>query len=115
MPDERRAVAERIELAKMTVMNTLIGSVEEAVSVYTGIMRDHTEKAGDRIKAADRVLEIAGIKTGQPLVQVTQNIGLRPQEDSRDARLIAIIEKNNADRAALLRQTAIEATAQETA
>lgn len=99
-----------MELAKMTVMNTLIGAVEEAVGVYTGIMRDPTEKATDRIKAADRVLEIAGIKTGQPLVQVQVNTGLRPQEDSRDARLMAIIEKNNKDRAELLRQRAIEAT-----
>lgn len=115
LPDERRAVAERVELAKMTVMNTLIGAVEEAVAVYIGIMRHPGEKASDRIKAADRVLEIAGIKTGQPLVQVQVNTGLRPQEDSRDARLIAIIERNNTERAELLRQRAIEATARETA
>jgi hypothetical protein len=113
LPDQRRATAERVELAKMTVLNTLVGAVEEAVSVYLGIMRDPTEKANDRIRAADRVLEIAGIRTGQPLVQVQVNTGLRPQEDSRDARLVAIIEKNNRERAELLRQKAIEATAEQ--
>lgn len=113
MPDERRASAERVELAKLTVLNTLVQVVEEAASVYIGIMRDPTEKATDRIKAADRVMEMAGLRNGQPLVQVQINTGLRPQEDARDARLVAIIEKHNAERAELLKTKVIEATARE--
>jgi hypothetical protein len=113
LPDERRASAERVELAKLTVLNTLVQVVEEAASVYIGIMRDPTEKATDRIKAADRVMEMAGLRNGQPLVQVQINTGLRPQEDARDARLVAIIEKHNAERAELLKTKVIEATARE--
>ena len=115
MPDERRAVAERVELAKMTVLNTLIATVERAAAVYIGIMDDPTEKATDRIKAADRVMEMAGLRNGQPLVQVNVQTGLRPTEDARDARLIGIIERHNAERAAVLREKAIESTARETA
>jgi len=115
LPDERRAVAERVELAKMTVLNTLIATVERAAAVYIGIMDDPTEKATDRIKAADRVMEMAGLRNGQPLVQVNVQTGLRPTEDARDARLIGIIERHNAERAAILRERAIESTARETA
>lgn len=99
----------------MTVLNTLVATVEEAAAVYIGIMRDPTEKAADRIKAADRVMEMTGLRSGQPLVQVQINTGLRPQEDDRDRRLIAIIEKHNEERAAILKERAIEATAREVA
>jgi hypothetical protein len=112
MPDERRAAAERVELAKLTVLNTLVQTVEEAAATYLHVMR-HGEKDADRLKAADRVLEMTGIKTGQPLVQVQINTGLRPQEDARDARLLGIVQKLNAERAELLRTKAIEAVARD--
>lgn len=111
LPDERRAAAERVELAKLTVLNTLVQVVEEAAAVYLGIMRDPTEKAADRMKAADRVMEMTGLRSGQPLVQVQINTGLRPQEDARDARLVQIIQRLDAQRAELLQRTAIEAVA----
>jgi hypothetical protein len=112
LPDSRRAAAERVELAKLTVVNTLVATVEEACGVLLQIMRAG-EKDSDRLKAVDRVLELAGIRTGQPLVQVNVQTGLRPQEDARDARLVAIIEKLDRERADVLRQTAIEAVARD--
>lgn len=111
LPDERRAAAERVELAKLTVLNTLVLAVEEAAGVYLEIMRDQGEKASDRIKAADRVLEMTGLRAGQPLVQVQINTGLRPAEDARDARLVDIIRRLDSQRAELLQRTAIEAVA----
>lgn len=114
LPDERRAAAERMALAKLTVFNTLVAVVEEACTTYMQVMR-HGEKDSDRLKAADRVLELAGIKTGQPLVQVQVNTGLRPQEDSRDARLLGIIRKIDTERAALLEAKVIETIAHDVA
>ena len=112
LPDERRASAERVELAKLTVLNTLVGVVEEAAATYLSIMR-HGDKDSDRLKAADRVMELTGIKTGLPLVQVQVNTGLRPQEDLRDARLVTIVQKLNEERAELLKTKAIEAVARD--
>lgn len=110
LPDERRAAAERMELAKLSTLNTMISLVEETSLHLVQIMRSG-EKDSDRLRAIDRILELAGVRTGQPLVQVQVNAGLRPQEDPRDARLLAIIEKISEDRAALLRSRAVEAMA----
>jgi hypothetical protein len=114
LPDERRAAAERMALAKLTSLNTLLLVTEEAVSVLVQIMRSG-EKDSDRLKAVDRVLELTGIKTGQPLVQVNVNTGLRPMEDPRDARLVALISKMDKERGELLQQKAIETIAHDVA
>lgn len=99
-----------MELAKLSTLNTMISLVEETSLHLVEIMRSG-EKDSDRLRAIDRILELAGVRTGQPLVQVQVNAGLRPQEDPRDARLLAIIEKISEDRAALLRSRAVEAMA----
>lgn len=112
LPDMRREAAERIALARLTSLNTVILAVEEAVGTYLTVMR-HGDKGSDRIKAADRVLELAGMPLGKPLVDVKIDMhGLRPDEDPRDSRLLSIIERLDAERATLLKQRAIDVVAQ---
>lgn len=112
LPERRREAAETNALAKLALMNTMLAVVEEAASHLVGIMR-HGDKDSDRLKAIDRVLDLAGVRTDKPLVEINISHGLRPQEDSRDARLAAIIGKIDSERAELLRARAIEAVSRD--
>lgn len=111
LPELRREAAERIALARLTSFNTVALGVEEAVGTYLEIMR-HGDKDATRLRAADRIMELAGVPLGKPVFEVkVDQHGLRPQEDPRDARLLSIIERLDTERAALLRARAIEAVA----
>lgn len=109
----RREAAERIALARLTSFNTIALAVEEAVGTYLQIMR-YGDKDATRLRAADRVMEMAGVPLGKPVLDVKVDLrGLRPEEDPRDARLLSIIDRLDGERAALLRARALDVVARE--
>ncbi len=109
---QRREIAERTELAKLVSFNSLLAGVEEAIATYFSVMRNG-EKDADRLRAADRILELAGFKTQGPLVAVqVNNTGLR-QEDHRDARLLDVIRRLDAEKAEQIQARILDTVATE--
>jgi len=106
LPQVRRERAERVTLARLAAFNHILAAVEAAAATYVDVMING--KPGDRLRAADRILELAGIKQGQPVLEVNLNVGLQPDADANDAKLLGIIERMNSERAELLRTRAIE-------
>jgi len=94
----------RIDAVRGELFEHLVTSAKQAVEVYTTIMLTG-KKDADRLKAADRVLELLGFRD-----QITNLPGDGPQESDIDKQLKVLLVQVADDR---LQRAIIETTAVE--
>ena len=70
----------RLDMVRAQLFDTLVDAGSEAIDTYVAIMRDG-KKDSDRLRAADRILELMGIRDQVVQVKVTQQAEATDLED----------------------------------
>lgn len=115
---QKKLLRDRLVEVQEQVFDQLVGHVDEAIERIVQVMHSETARDDVKLKAATTVLQLVGADlTAATAHEETvsrrhrQSLeGLIPPEDEQ---LIVLIQKVNPERAALLRQRAIEVAARD--
>ena len=85
----------RLDTVRSTMFDKLVDAANEAVDTYITIMR-HGKKDSDRLKAADRVLEMLGVR--DQVIEVKHTHSIEPTD--LEAELLGLLKNTTKEKIA---------------